>query len=101
MEQEIKLIVARYGLLARMMGVFIVWETLVEMGLAFGVVECFRRLVLLRNWTLAFFAALRWLTQKALQNRQVIGHLYYLLTHGLHESARVFVAMLTHHISER
>ena len=26
-------------------------------------------------WTLAFFAVLRWLTQKALQDRQVIGQL--------------------------
>src|ERR1043166_9293434 len=54
MEQEIKLIVARYGLLTRMMGVFIVLETPVVMGLAFGVVECLRRLVLLRNSRIGF-----------------------------------------------
>src|SRR4249919_2049506 len=52
-------------------------------------------------WTLAFFAALRWLTQKALQDRQVIGQLHRLLTDSLHEGARVFVAMLTHHIAQR
>ena len=52
-------------------------------------------------WTLAFFAALRWLIQKALQDRQVIGQLHRLLTDGLHEGARVFVAMLTHHIGQR
>ena len=53
------------------------------------------------TWTLAFFAVLRWLTQKALQDRQVIGQLYRLLTDRLHEGARVFVAMLTHHIGQR
>ena len=52
-------------------------------------------------WTLAFFAVLRWLTQKALQDRQGIGQLYRLLTDGLHEGARVFVAMVTHHIGQR
>src|SRR5262245_5624798 len=52
-------------------------------------------------WTLAFFAVLHWLTQKALQDRQVIGQLYRLLTDGLHEGARVLVAMMTHHIGQR
>jgi len=52
-------------------------------------------------WTLAFFAALCWLTQKAFQDRQVIGQLHRLLTDGLHEGACVFVAMLTHHIGQR
>jgi hypothetical protein len=54
MEPESKLIVARDGLLTRMMGVFIGVETLVEMGLAFGVVECVRRLVLLRQSRIGF-----------------------------------------------
>src|SRR6266446_4872364 len=42
MEQEIELIVSCYGLLTRVVGVFIVLKTLVQMGLAFGVVECVR-----------------------------------------------------------
>src|SRR5215510_15101151 len=37
-----------------MMGVCIVLETLVKMGLACGVVECLRRLVLLRKGRLGF-----------------------------------------------
>jgi len=49
MEQESKWSVARYGLLPRMMGVFLVWETLVERGLAGGVGECGRGFVLLGN----------------------------------------------------
>ena len=54
MEQEIELIVACYGLLTRVVGVFIVLETLVQMGLAFGVVECFHGLILLGNSRLGF-----------------------------------------------
>src|SRR5438128_12534117 len=54
MEQEIKLIVACYGVLTRMMGVFIVLKTLVEMGCAFGVVEYLRRLVFLGNGRIGF-----------------------------------------------
>src|SRR5262245_34138787 len=54
MEQESELIVACYGLLPRMLGVFIVLETLVEMGLAFGVVECVRGLGLLGNGRIGF-----------------------------------------------
>src|SRR6266567_2014903 len=54
MEQEIKVIVACYGVLTRMMGVFIVLKTLVEMGFAFGVVEYLRRLVLLGNGRIGF-----------------------------------------------
>src|SRR5439155_25878562 len=49
MEQEIELIVSCHGVLTRKMGAFIVLETLVQMGLTFGVVECFRGLVLLGN----------------------------------------------------
>ena len=54
MAQAIKWIVARYGLLTRMMGVFIVLETLVEMGLALGVGACLRRLVLLCHGRIGF-----------------------------------------------
>ncbi len=49
MEQEIELIVSGYGLLARLVGVFIVLKTLAQIGLAFGVVEGLRGFVLLGN----------------------------------------------------
>jgi hypothetical protein len=54
MEQEIELIVACYSALTRVVGVFIVLETLVQMGLAFGVVECFHGLILLGNGRIGF-----------------------------------------------
>src|SRR5712691_1555593 len=54
MEQEIELIVSCYGVLTSTEGVFIVLEPLVQMGLAFGVVECFRGLVLLGNGRIGF-----------------------------------------------
>jgi hypothetical protein len=40
--------------LTRVVGVFIVLETLVQMGLAFGVVECVRGFVLLGNGRIGF-----------------------------------------------
>jgi len=49
MEQEIELIVSCPGVLTRVVGACIVLETFVQMGLAFGGVECFRGLVLLGN----------------------------------------------------
>ncbi len=49
MEQEIEVIVACSGVLTRMMGVFIVLETLVEMGRACGVGACGHGLGLLGN----------------------------------------------------
>src|SRR2546428_2825487 len=58
MEQEIEVIGARSGVLTRMMGVCRVLETLVEMGLACGVVACLRRLVLRGNGRIGF--ALQW-----------------------------------------
>ena len=58
MEQEIELIVACDSLLTRVVGVVIVVETFVQMGLACGVVECFRSLVLLGNGRIGF--ALQW-----------------------------------------
>src|SRR5215831_9436084 len=54
MEQEIELIVSCYGVLTSVVGVFIVLEALVEMGLAFGVVECLRGFVLLGNGRIGF-----------------------------------------------
>src|SRR6266566_6650956 len=54
MEQEIELIVSCYGLLTRVAGVFIVVEALVQMGLAFGVVEGVRGFVLLGNGRIGF-----------------------------------------------
>src|SRR5216683_472310 len=49
MEQEIELIVAGHGVLTRVVGLFIALETLVQMGLAFGVVEGGRGLGLCGN----------------------------------------------------
>src|SRR5882672_9866304 len=54
MEQEIELIVSCYGVLTRVVGVFIVLKTLVQMGLACGVVECVRSFVLLGNGRIGF-----------------------------------------------
>src|SRR5215831_11982185 len=54
LEQEIELIVSCYSVLTHAMGVFIVLKTLVQMGLAFGVVERARGLVLLRNGRIGF-----------------------------------------------
>src|SRR6266850_5686203 len=54
MEQEIELIVAGHGVFTSLVGVFIVLEALVQIGLAFGVVECVRSLVLLGNGRIGF-----------------------------------------------
>src|SRR5919197_2732829 len=54
MEQEIELIVACYGLLTSVVGVFIVLEPLVQMDFAFGVVEGLRGFVLLGNGRIGF-----------------------------------------------
>jgi hypothetical protein len=54
MEQEIELIVSCHGLLTRVVGAFIALEPLVQMGLAFGVVECVRGFVLLGNGCVGF-----------------------------------------------
>src|SRR5438128_8237142 len=54
MEQEIELIVSCDGVLTRVVGVFIVLKTLVQMGLAFGVVACVRGCVLLGNSRIGF-----------------------------------------------
>jgi hypothetical protein len=54
MEQEIELIVACDGVRTRVVGVCIVLQTRVQMGLAFGVVECGRGFVLLRHRRIGF-----------------------------------------------
>jgi len=54
MEQEIELIVPCYGVLTRVVGVFIVLKTLVQMGLTFGVVERVHGFVLLGNSRIRF-----------------------------------------------
>jgi hypothetical protein len=53
------------------------------------------------NWTLAFFAILRRLTQKALQYWQRVTYLSRLLTGRLQQGPRMFVAVLTHDIGQR
>ena len=66
MEQEIELIVSCHGVFTSLVGVFIVLEALVQIGLAFGVVERVRGLVLLGNGRidLLYLSAqlLRWYT---------------------------------------
>ena len=54
-----------------------------------------------RNWTLAFFASLRWLIQKALQDWHIISQSRRLLASRLQQGAGMLIAMLTHHICER
>src|SRR2546427_3536020 len=74
MEQESELIVACDGVLTRMMGVCVVVETRVEMGLAFGVVEWVRGRVLLGHGRLGF--ALQWAApvQEVPKRRKPITH---------------------------
>src|SRR5256885_14131439 len=54
MEQEIELIVAGHGVLTRVVSLIIALETLVEMGLAFGVVDGGRGLGLFGNGGIGF-----------------------------------------------
>jgi hypothetical protein len=54
MKQEIELIVSCDGVLTRVGSVLIVLETLVQIGRAFGVVECVRGFVLLGNGRIGF-----------------------------------------------
>ena len=53
------------------------------------------------NWTLAFFASLRWLIQKALQDWHIISQSRRLLAGRLQQGACMLIAMVTHHICER
>jgi transposase InsO family protein len=55
----------------------------------------------LSYWTLAFFASLRWVIQKALQNWHIISQSRRLLAGRLQQGACMLIAMLTHHICER
>src|SRR2546421_8608433 len=52
-------------------------------------------------WTLAFFSALRWLTQKASEDWQIIGQFRRFLTGHLQEGSGMFVTMVTHHVGHR
>lgn len=74
MEQEIELIVAYDGVLTRVRGAFIVWETLVSMRLTCGVVEGLRGRVLLGHSRIGL--ALQWTApvQKVLQRVAPIAH---------------------------
>jgi len=54
MKHEIELIVSGDGVLTRVVGVLIVLETLVQMGLALGTVECVRGFVLLGKGRIGF-----------------------------------------------
>ena len=55
----------------------------------------------LSDWTLAFSTVLRWLTQKTLHDGQRIAQFSSLLASGLQQGACMFIAVLTHHISQR
>src|ERR1700675_357095 len=74
MEQEIELIVSYDGLLTRVMGAFIVLETLVQIRLTFGVVECLRGLVLLGNSRIGFALQLTAPVKKVLKLVKPIAH---------------------------
>jgi hypothetical protein len=53
------------------------------------------------DWTLAFSTVLRWSTQKALHDGQIIAHFGRFLASCLQQGACMFIAVLTHHISQR
>src|SRR5215510_12091176 len=74
MEEEIELIVSCHGLLTRVMGVFIMLETLVQMGLTFGVVEGLRGLVLLGNGRIGFALQLATPVKEVLKLMKSITH---------------------------
>src|SRR5712692_6591249 len=74
MEQEIKLIVACHGVLTRVVGPFIVLETLVQMGLACGVVERVRSLVLLGNGRIGFALQLAAPVKEVVKRMKPITH---------------------------
>src|SRR5215471_12312910 len=74
MEQEIELIVACDGVLTRVVGVFIVLETLVQSGLAFGVVEGVHGFVLLGNGPIGFALQLAAPVKEGLKLMKPITH---------------------------
>jgi len=74
MEEEIELIVSCHGLLTRVMGVFIMLETLVEMGLTFGVVEGLHGFVLLGNGRIGFALQLAAPVKEVLKLMKSITH---------------------------
>src|SRR6516162_8572496 len=53
------------------------------------------------NWTLAFFASIRWLRQKALHDWHIISQSHRLLASRLQQSAGMLIAMLTYHIGQK
>src|SRR5712691_12361630 len=74
MEQEIKLIVSCHGVLTRVMGPFIVLEALVQIGLAFGVVERVRGLILLGNGRIRFALQLAAAVKEVLKLMKPVTH---------------------------
>src|SRR3989442_13810878 len=74
MEQQIELIIAGHGLLTSLVGVFIVLETPVQIGLAFGVTEGFRGLVLLGNSRIGFALQLAASLKEVLKLLEPITH---------------------------
>ena len=74
MEHEIELIVSCYGVLTSLVGVFIVLETLVQMGLAFGVVEGLCGFILLGNGRIGFALQLAAPVKEVLKFMKPITH---------------------------
>src|SRR6266481_7579989 len=74
MEQQIELIVSGHGLLTSVVGVFILLETPVQIGLAFGVMEGFRGLVLLGNSRIGFALQLAASLKEVLKLMELITH---------------------------
>jgi hypothetical protein len=54
MEEQIELIVSCYGLLTSLVRLFILLETLLQIGLAFGMIELFSSVVFLPNGRIGF-----------------------------------------------
>jgi hypothetical protein len=74
LEQESELIVSCYGVLTRVVGVFIVLETLGQMGRAVGVVEGGRGFVLFGNGRLGFALQLAAPVKEVLKRMKPITH---------------------------
>jgi len=76
-------------------------------GKTYAFIEAARRgqvvffVVPTQTWTLAFFASLRWLIQKALQDWHISSESRRLLAGRLQEGACVLIAMLAHDICKR
>ena len=74
MEQQMELIITGQGVLTRVVGLFITLETLVQMRLAFGVVEGCRGLLLFGNGSIGFALQLLASVKEVLKLMKPITH---------------------------